>query len=604
MDNKYESETFRKMNVMQIKNFLTERGVSVNGYDKCSLINIASAVERMGIPCVPSATGNDNKLIIHEMEIGNPLKMDTVNNFIDSPPFGLYDIFNYLICHSTTYDKQGLAAYKSFEDYSLFEDGYVESLQTKTLTNECLHVYVGKVRPAMKVKTDDGKPCYNLWFILEGKGANRGSVIAAKCQCKGGRDGGCKHIGAAMYSLEDLLHTRGKDSVTSGSCLWTKKPISSTKACEVSDLIIEKFKHSSSKKKKKAHVYCQNIDVDVRAVQDRKPISKQRLSKLTQAMHEMQNKPAILPLFHKLYPAKPMHTSKKINSKKPQSEVPGIMRRKLQGCMEGNVKSMPEDIYKALSFSTSEIDEVNQTTVKQGHCREWYHQRAGFISASKCKQVFTRQTTIEKNKQNNTDVTCLVKLITEPKVPPTIGQTPQDPQHPLTWGLANEKNARDAYQRIERHNHHNLRLLQKGFLISKKKKFLGASPDNIRTCQCSDGCPNIVVEYKCPWKHRELHPKQAFLTKEIGGSETNGTFCLTSDSKYYYQIQTIMFVAELSLCDFVVWTIQGIFCLRVCYDAKFMENVCNKLELFWMSHVLPCMMNEASTNVHSTLHGM
>ena len=42
--------------------------------------------------------------------------------------------------------------------------------------------------------------------------------------------GGCKHIGAAMYSLEELLHSRGKDSVTSGSCLWVKKPTSSTKA--------------------------------------------------------------------------------------------------------------------------------------------------------------------------------------------------------------------------------------------------------------------------------------------------------------------------------------------------------------------------------------
>ena len=110
------------------------------------------------------------------MELENPFKMNTINNFTDSPPFGLYDIFNYLICHSTTYDKQGLAAYKSFEDlvedYSLFEDGYVESLLTKTLINERLHVYVGKVRPAMKVKTDDGKECCDLWFIREGKGAN------------------------------------------------------------------------------------------------------------------------------------------------------------------------------------------------------------------------------------------------------------------------------------------------------------------------------------------------------------------------------------------------------------------------------------------------
>ena len=84
------------------------------------------------------------------------------------PPFGLYDIFNFLICHSTAYDKQGLAAYKSFDDYRLFEGGYVESLLTKILTNERLHLYVGKVRPAMKTTTDDGKKCYDLWFILQG----------------------------------------------------------------------------------------------------------------------------------------------------------------------------------------------------------------------------------------------------------------------------------------------------------------------------------------------------------------------------------------------------------------------------------------------------
>ena len=80
MDSKYELETFRKMNVTQIKNFLIERGVSVNGYNECSLIKIASAVERMGIPCMPSATGgrfrteNDDRLIIHEIETGNNKK--------------------------------------------------------------------------------------------------------------------------------------------------------------------------------------------------------------------------------------------------------------------------------------------------------------------------------------------------------------------------------------------------------------------------------------------------------------------------------------------------------------------------------------------------
>ena len=91
------------------------------------------------------------------MLIPNPFSLKTVNDFNASPPFGLYDIFNYLIYHSANYDKQGLAAYKSFEDYRLFDDGYVESLLASHLKQEGIHVYVASARPFMKIKTDEGK---------------------------------------------------------------------------------------------------------------------------------------------------------------------------------------------------------------------------------------------------------------------------------------------------------------------------------------------------------------------------------------------------------------------------------------------------------------
>lgn len=166
----------------------------------------------------------------------------------------------------------------------------------------------------------------------------------------------------------------------------------------------------------------------------------------------------------------------------------------------------------------------------------------------------------------------------------------------LTWGLTHEASARDAYFRVERHKHHKMKLVSKGFLISKKRKFLGASLDNIRTCQCSTNCPDVVVEYKSPWKHMDLHPKQAFLTSEIGGIEVDKTLYLSKNSSYYYQIQTQMFVAELPECDFVVWTSQGVFVLPVLYDAAFIVHVCNKLELFWKAEVLPCMMADPTLN--------
>ena len=106
------------------------------------------------------------------MVIRNPFYLKTMNNFNSSLSFWLDDIFNYLIYHSTDYDKQELAAYKSFNNYRLLNDGHVESLQTAQLNQESFYVYIAKVLPFMKIKTDEGKQYYDLWFILEGRGAN------------------------------------------------------------------------------------------------------------------------------------------------------------------------------------------------------------------------------------------------------------------------------------------------------------------------------------------------------------------------------------------------------------------------------------------------
>ena len=86
-------------------------------------MEIASAVERMVLPVDPNfekdQTNDADKLIIHVMVSQNPAfsMYEDRGKFNLSPPFGLYDIFNYLM--------HGLAAYKSFEDYRLFDYGYV-----------------------------------------------------------------------------------------------------------------------------------------------------------------------------------------------------------------------------------------------------------------------------------------------------------------------------------------------------------------------------------------------------------------------------------------------------------------------------------------------
>ena len=68
------------------------------------------------------------------MEITNPFAFsyNLVNNFGDSPPFGLYDIFNYLINHFTDYDKQELNEHTYCEHIDIdVRHGKDQSLPTR-----------------------------------------------------------------------------------------------------------------------------------------------------------------------------------------------------------------------------------------------------------------------------------------------------------------------------------------------------------------------------------------------------------------------------------------------------------------------------------------
>ena len=91
----------------------------MSGHLKPALVEIATAVNKMMLPLNPNFEEKNSleneKFYIDDMEVGNLFTSQhkLVNNFSDSLPFGLYDIFNYFIHHSTEYDKQGLAAYKS-----------------------------------------------------------------------------------------------------------------------------------------------------------------------------------------------------------------------------------------------------------------------------------------------------------------------------------------------------------------------------------------------------------------------------------------------------------------------------------------------------------
>ena len=295
--------------------------------------------------------------------------------------------------------------------------------------------------------------------------------------------------------------------------------------------------------------------------------------------------PVILPLLNQLYKSSNPPKQSELNSGEPLvlTDSTGILQEKLAQGIKDHPEYIqtPEALVSELAFTNDERTYVNDQTLKQWKCKEWYLQKAGFITASMCKRVYTRQETVEKN-GDNISVDNLVQNIVQPKsnsmdMPITPNKEPKSSRE---WGLVHEESARNAYFRVEQHKHHKLQLITKGFSISDKKLFLGASLDNIRHCECSTNCPNVVVEYKCPWKYRDLDPNEAFLKAEVGGIEVDKTLLLSTKCKYYFQAQCQMFVANLHLCDLVVWTKKGILTTQVQFNTKFMEDVCQKLERF------------------------
>jgi hypothetical protein len=67
------------------------------------------------------------------------------------------------------------------------------------------------------------------------------------------------------------------------------------------------------------------------------------------------------------------------------------MKLKLSKSIENNQADTNNSnaLYETLTFLEEEIKNVDKITLKQWQCKEWYKNRTGFITASKCKKVYT-----------------------------------------------------------------------------------------------------------------------------------------------------------------------------------------------------------------------
>lgn len=69
------------------------------------------------------------------------------------------------------------------------------------------------------------------------------------------------------------------------------------------------------------------------------------------------------------------------------------------------------------------------------------------------------------------------------------------------WGIIHENLAREEFTKIMKLHHTNFTCKQVGLILMKKNPYIGASPDDITSCDC---CRKSIIEIKCPFKYSKL----------------------------------------------------------------------------------------------------
>ena len=152
------SHNFEGYRVPDLQRYLRNHGVTITGYNKSVLKAIALAVERLQLPEDPDYLSDSfhqsiqNKLSRVGLPDCNPLTVEGyTSEFSEIPEFGLIDIFNYMIFSKADFDGRKLKGYKSYEDYRLFYDGSVESLEFNPLKDN-QNCFVPKSNPLKRTR--------------------------------------------------------------------------------------------------------------------------------------------------------------------------------------------------------------------------------------------------------------------------------------------------------------------------------------------------------------------------------------------------------------------------------------------------------------------
>ncbi|XP_078681326.1 uncharacterized protein LOC144916167 isoform X1 [Branchiostoma floridae x Branchiostoma belcheri] len=229
---------------------------------------------------------------------------------------------------------------------------------------------------------------------------------------------------------------------------------------------------------------------------------------------------------------------------------------------EYDTMSLSEDLqsaYRSVMCSTAESDDYEASTRAQSECPEWTKLRSVRLTASKFKDVCSRQKDFESLAQRFQRKTVRTSA--------------------MERGLQLEPTAANVYAQ-----HKGVNVYPIGFVINPSAPHLGCSPDRlVYDPTAPDDQKWGLLEIKCPDK--DSYQDCQYLKKSVN----DGQYHLKTVHQYYFQVLGQLGITGFKWCDFMVYCKDDFIVNRITFDQSFFDDMKKKLDLFYFEHLLPCL---------------
>ena len=231
-----------------------------------------------------------------------------------------------------------------------------------------------------------------------------------------------------------------------------------------------------------------------------------------------------------------------------------------------------------IKFTEQNSYVLEQETVKQSLCELWKNSRKNRITSSNAHRVFIRK----RNFQT------LAESLLNPNLESDLPAATRDA---FRHGRIYEPVAREKYLDVMKfHLNRNIDIRETGLVLQPKLFWLAASPDGLVSDKSNEDVRQIgLIEIKCPKskknsKINDLVHDQSFYVKY-----EDGVPVLKKDhpNGYYTQIQMAMGLSQITFCDFIVYTFDGMIIIRTQFDEDYFFSLMQKLNSFYKDFMLP-----------------